>query len=111
MHRIALILSQALPGDIRLQITLLEKYLASTFDIVSHLSAPLSYQILKHLPVRELVRVRGVSRAWCDAVRNPLLWRYHCLRVTARDKGSSDRERLLIAGGCAPATRSVHRVA
>jgi pyrimidine and pyridine-specific 5'-nucleotidase len=50
-----------LPGDIRLQILLLDKYLRSTFDIMGHLSSDLSFRILKHLSVKELLSIEPVS--------------------------------------------------
>lgn len=49
-----------MPGDIRLQIALLEKYLKFTFDIIGNLTHELSFMILKHLPVQELVCTRLV---------------------------------------------------
>ena len=49
-----------LPGDIRLQIALLEKYLKSTFDIVGNLEPKLAFAILKHLTVKELLGVETV---------------------------------------------------
>lgn len=74
-----------MPGDIRLQIILLEKYLKYTFDIVGNLTPDLSFAILKHLTVQELVAVESVSKRWQEMVHNPALWRYHCLRLTATD--------------------------
>jgi pyrimidine and pyridine-specific 5'-nucleotidase len=50
-----------MPGDIRLQILLLEKYAKSTFDIVGHLSPELTFKIFKLLSVRQLLRVESVS--------------------------------------------------
>lgn len=50
-----------MPGDIRLQIALLEKYLKSTFDIVGNLEPKLAFAILKHLSVKELLGVETVS--------------------------------------------------
>lgn len=49
-----------LPGDIRLQILLLEKYARATFDIVGNLSPDLAFKILKHLTIPELVGVESV---------------------------------------------------
>ena len=49
-----------MPGDIRLQIILLEKYLKFTFDIVGNLTHDVAFMILKHLPVQELVGARLV---------------------------------------------------
>ena len=44
-----------LPGDIRSQIGMLERYLKSTFDVVGNLTTELSFKILKHLAVHELI--------------------------------------------------------
>ncbi|KZV64245.1 hypothetical protein PENSPDRAFT_588714 [Peniophora sp. CONT] len=85
MRLIAIILDSALPGDIRLQILLLEKYAKSTFDIVGSLAAPLAFGVLKWLNVRELLAVETVSKKWQTAVHMPALWRAHCLRITASD--------------------------
>lgn len=49
-----------MPGDIRLQIILLEKYLKYTFDIIGNLTHDVAFLILKHLPVQGLVRCRLV---------------------------------------------------
>jgi pyrimidine and pyridine-specific 5'-nucleotidase len=85
MRLISIILDSSLPGDIRLQILLLEKYLKSTFDIVGNLSNPLKCRILKFLSIRELLGVETVSKKWQTAVHQPALWRYHCLRLTKTD--------------------------
>lgn len=74
-----------MPGDIRLQILLLEKYAASTFDIVGNLSQDLAFKVLKWLSVRELLYVEAVSKKWQEMVHHPGLWKYHCLRITATD--------------------------
>lgn len=50
-----------LPGDIPLQILLLEKYLKSTFDIVGTLGPELALRILRELSVKEVVNVGLVS--------------------------------------------------
>ncbi|KZP08583.1 WD40 repeat-like protein [Athelia psychrophila] len=85
MRLIGMILDAALPGDIRLQILLLEKYLASTFDILGGLAPVLAVRVLGWLSVREVVGLALVSKKWQEAVRHPALWRFHCLRVTAAD--------------------------
>ncbi|KAI0683273.1 hypothetical protein BC835DRAFT_1396028 [Cytidiella melzeri] len=85
MRLIALILDSCMPGDIRLQILLLEKYAKSTFDIVGNLSADLVFKIYKNLSVTELLGVESVSRKWQEMVHLPALWRYHCLRITSND--------------------------
>ena len=94
-----------MPGDIRLQILLLEKYAKSTFDIVGSLAPPLAFGVLKWLNVRELLAMETVryslyvlsqsrsdshpriqvSKKWQQAVHMPALWRAHCLRITASD--------------------------
>lgn len=50
-----------MPGDIRLQILLLEKYAKSTFDIIGHLAPDLVFKIFKYLSVQELLNVEAVS--------------------------------------------------
>ncbi|OSX61992.1 hypothetical protein POSPLADRAFT_1143435 [Postia placenta MAD-698-R-SB12] len=85
MRLISIILDSCMPGDIRLQILLLEKYARSTFDIVGQLAAPLVFRIFKHLTVQELLTVEPVSKKWQEMVHLPMLWRYHCLRITATD--------------------------
>ncbi|KAI0087154.1 hypothetical protein BDY19DRAFT_893676 [Irpex rosettiformis] len=85
MRLIALILDSCMPGDIRLQILLLEKYAKSTFDIVGHLAPELVFKIFKHLSVAELLGVESVSKKWQEMVHLPALWRYHCIRITAND--------------------------
>jgi pyrimidine and pyridine-specific 5'-nucleotidase len=49
-----------MPGDIRLQILLLERYAKSTFDVVGNLAPDLAFKVLKCLSVRELVGVESV---------------------------------------------------
>lgn len=53
-----------MPGDIRLQILLLEKYAKSTFDIIGNLAPDLTFKILKHLTVQELLAVEPVRTSW-----------------------------------------------
>ena len=77
--------SACMPGDIRLQILLLEKYAKSTFDIVGNLSRDLAFKVLKWLSVRELIYVETVSRKWQEMVHHPGLWKYHCMKITATD--------------------------
>ena len=74
-----------MPGDIRLQILLLEKYAKSTFDIVGSLSPNLVFKIFKYLSVPELLNAESVSKKWQESVHIPALWRYHCLRITSTD--------------------------
>jgi pyrimidine and pyridine-specific 5'-nucleotidase len=74
-----------MPGDIRLQILLLEKYAKSTFDIVGNLSHDLAFKIMRRLSVKELLHVETVSKKWQESVHHPALWRYHCLKITATD--------------------------
>ena len=59
--RIALILDSCLPGDIRLQIGLLEKYAKSTFDVVGNLAPNLALRVLRYLSVPQLLRIETVS--------------------------------------------------
>ena len=51
-----------MPGDIRLQILLLEKYSRSTFDVLGSLAPDLALRVLKHLSVREVLRIESVSK-------------------------------------------------
>ena len=53
--RIAIILDSCMPGDIRLQILLLEKYAKSTFDIIGNLAPDLAFKVFKFLTVKELL--------------------------------------------------------
>lgn len=74
-----------MPGDIRLQILLLEKYAKSTFDIIGHLAPDLVFKIFRCLSVRELMGVETVSKKWQEMVHLPALWKHHTLRITATD--------------------------
>ncbi|KAF8885378.1 hypothetical protein CPB84DRAFT_1816828 [Gymnopilus junonius] len=85
MRLIAIILDSCLPGDIRLQILLLEKYMKSTFDVLGTLAPDLAFRVLKHLSVKDLLAIEPVSRKWQDMVHHPALWQYHCLKITAND--------------------------
>ncbi|KAF6760496.1 hypothetical protein DFP72DRAFT_1042523 [Ephemerocybe angulata] len=85
MRLIAIILDSCLPGDIRLQILLLEKYMKSTYDILGGLAPDLGFRILKYLSVKELLAIEPVSKKWQTMVHHPGIWRYHCLRITAHD--------------------------
>lgn len=49
-----------MPGDIRLQILLLEKYAKSTFDIVGNLAPDLVFKVFKWLSIKELLGVEPV---------------------------------------------------
>lgn len=85
MRLIGLILDSLLPGDISLQILLLQKYLKSSFDIVGSLAPNLALRIFRHLSVKEVVKAGLVSKKWFALSRHPALWRWHCLRLTAND--------------------------
>lgn len=50
-----------LPGDIRLQILLLEKYAKTSFDVVGSLAPDLAFRVLKELKVQEVVGCAAVS--------------------------------------------------
>ncbi len=62
----SLILDSSMPGDIRLQILLLEKYAKSTYDIIGNRAPDLVFKIFKYLAVPELVGVESVrfSTIW-----------------------------------------------
>ena len=83
--RIAIILDSCMPGDIRLQILLLEKYAKSTFDIIGNLAPDLAFKVFKFLGLKELVAVEPVSKEWQEGVHLAALWRYHCLWIAAVD--------------------------
>ncbi|KIJ62311.1 hypothetical protein HYDPIDRAFT_94912 [Hydnomerulius pinastri MD-312] len=85
MRLIGLVLDSLLPGDIPLQILLLQKYLKSSFDIIGTLAPDLALRILRELSVKEVVKAGLVSKKWFAATRHPALWRWHCLRLTAND--------------------------
>ena len=51
-----------MPGDIRLQILLLEKYARSTFDIIGNLAPDLTFKIFKYFSVPELLSVEAVRK-------------------------------------------------
>lgn len=61
-----------MPGDIRLQILLLEKYMRSTFDIIGNLSPDLAFRVLKWLPVKNLLGVEAVNSKWQKMVHHPV---------------------------------------
>ncbi|KAH9945563.1 hypothetical protein B0H21DRAFT_694161 [Amylocystis lapponica] len=85
MRLISIILDSCMPGDIRLQILLLEKYAKSTFDVIGNLAPDLVFKVFKWLSVKELMGVESVSKKWQEMVHLPVLWRYHCFRITSTD--------------------------
>ncbi|KAF8801505.1 hypothetical protein BYT27DRAFT_7198297 [Phlegmacium glaucopus] len=85
MRLISIILDSTFPGDISLQILLLQKYAKATFDIIGNLAPHLALRVLKLLGVGELLGVESVSKKWQDVVRHPALWKFHCGRITAND--------------------------
>ena len=54
----------ALPGDIHLQILLLQKYAKATFDIIGNLAPHLALKIFKFLGVGEVLNIESVSSFW-----------------------------------------------
>ncbi|KAF8347588.1 hypothetical protein F5887DRAFT_956525 [Amanita rubescens] len=106
MRLIAIILDSSLPGDIPLQILLLQKYAKSTYDVVGNLAPDLACRILKHLTVKELLGVETVSKKWQKMVHHPALWHYHCLRITTRDPNPVRRPAK--PEGWEPLYRSLH---
>ena len=50
-----------LPGDVRLQILLLEKYAKSSFDVVGCLAPDLALRVLRELNVQEVVGCAAVG--------------------------------------------------
>ncbi|KAL4079917.1 hypothetical protein V8B97DRAFT_2020668 [Scleroderma yunnanense] len=85
MRLTGLILDSLLPGDIPLQILLLQKYLKSSFDIVGSLSPDLALRVFRELSIKEVVKAGLVSKKWFGLSRHPALWRWHCMRLTAHD--------------------------
>ncbi|KAJ6618200.1 hypothetical protein B0H10DRAFT_2217966 [Mycena sp. CBHHK59/15] len=80
------LLDVSLPGDIPLQILLLQKYAKSSHDIVGALAPPLALRVLLLIPIPHLLlRCALVSRRWSALTRLPELWRHHCLRLTRDD--------------------------
>ncbi|KIY61431.1 hypothetical protein CYLTODRAFT_427543 [Cylindrobasidium torrendii FP15055 ss-10] len=73
------------PADIRLQILLLEQYLKSTYDIFGNLVPKLGLEILKYFSISQMLDFTLVSKRWYANIHDPLIWRYHCLRITASD--------------------------
>ncbi|KAF9012264.1 WD40 repeat-like protein [Hymenopellis radicata] len=82
---IGIILDACHPGDIPLQVLLLQRYLKSTYDIVGCLAPNLALRILQEFSVSQLLGLATVSKKWYNTVHDPAVWRYHCLRVTATD--------------------------
>ncbi|KAF8707396.1 A Receptor for Ubiquitination Targets, partial [Rhizoctonia solani] len=82
LRLIHIILDSCLPGDISAMIRMLEKYAASTFDIVGNLPEDVAIKILGHLNVMELLEV---SKKWHMLVRHPAIWRHLCVELTATD--------------------------
>ncbi|KAK0233809.1 hypothetical protein IW262DRAFT_1488083 [Armillaria fumosa] len=82
---IGIILEACHPGDIPLQILLLQRYLKSTYDVLGNLSPELSLRILKEFSVSQLLGLATVSKKWYATVHHASVWRYHCLRVTVND--------------------------
>ena len=70
-----------MPGDIRLQILLLEKYAKSTFDIVGHLAPELVFKIFKHFSVAELLGVESVRMFSTFAVPSSLMSYLRCRSI------------------------------
>ncbi|KAF9269792.1 hypothetical protein L218DRAFT_850457 [Marasmius fiardii PR-910] len=82
---ISIIVDASHPGDIPLQILLLQKYLKSTYDILGNLAPNLALRVLKEFTVSEVVKLARVSKAWYGVVHHSSLWRYHSIRLTSTD--------------------------
>ncbi|THU89940.1 hypothetical protein K435DRAFT_821256 [Dendrothele bispora CBS 962.96] len=78
---IGIILDATHPGDISLQLLLLNKYLRSTYDILGHLSPPLALRVLRYFSVREVLRLARVSKRWYEVVFDWRVWRWHSMRI------------------------------
>ena len=66
-------------------IRLLEKYAASTYDIVATLPQELGAKILGYLSVHELLEIETVSKGWQAVVHHPSIRRTLCLELTSTD--------------------------
>ncbi|KAJ8082679.1 hypothetical protein PM082_008535 [Marasmius tenuissimus] len=82
---ISIIVGASHPGDIPLQILLLQKYLKSTYDILGNLAPNLALRVLKEFTVSEVVQLARVNKSWYEVVHHPSLWRYHSIRLTSTD--------------------------
>ncbi|CUA77611.1 F-box/WD repeat-containing protein pof1 [Rhizoctonia solani] len=85
LRLIHIILDSCLPGDISAMIRMLEKYAASTFDIVGNLPEDVAIKIFAHFNVMELLEVETVSKKWHMLVRHPAIWRHLCMELTSTD--------------------------
>ncbi|KAG8854290.1 hypothetical protein FRB96_007695 [Tulasnella sp. 330] len=85
MRLIHIILDSCLPGDISQMIRLLEKYAASTVDIIGVLPPEISARVLSFLSVHEILDVELVSKTWQAVVHHPYIWRRLCLQLTSTD--------------------------
>ena len=78
-----------MPGDIRLQILLLEKYAKSTFDIIGNLAPDLVFKVFKWLSVKELLGVETVRVFDCAKVNTLTRLTHTGIKEVARDGPSS----------------------
>ncbi|KAG9119487.1 hypothetical protein FRC07_005470, partial [Ceratobasidium sp. 392] len=85
LRLIHIILDSCLPGDISAMIRMLEKYAASTFDIIGNLPEDVAIRILGYLNVIELLEVETVCKKWHLLVRHPAIWRHMCMQLTSTD--------------------------
>ncbi|KAG8725115.1 hypothetical protein FRC09_008458 [Ceratobasidium sp. 395] len=85
LRLIHIILDSCLPGDISAMIRMLEKYAASTFDIIGNLPEDVAIRILRNLNVVELLDVETVCKKWHLLVRHPAVWRHMCMQLTSTD--------------------------
>ncbi|KDQ23405.1 hypothetical protein PLEOSDRAFT_1049697 [Pleurotus ostreatus PC15] len=77
------------PGDIPLQILLLERYAKSTFDVLGSLGDELALRILVFVVEGDAfafsAKTPSVSRKWQSLIHHPAIWRYLCFRISADD--------------------------
>ncbi|KAG8684149.1 hypothetical protein FRC08_013854, partial [Ceratobasidium sp. 394] len=85
LRLIHIILDSCLPGDISAMIRMLEKYAASTFDIIGNLPEDVAIRVLRNLNVLELLDVETVCKKWHLLVRHPAIWRHLCMQLTSTD--------------------------
>ncbi|KAL4063831.1 hypothetical protein J3A83DRAFT_4378489 [Scleroderma citrinum] len=107
MRLTGLILDSLLPGDIPLQILLLQKYLKSSFDIVGSLSPDLALRVFRELSIKEVVKAglvpiiplaaspRVKFRKWTPSEHQILKWTYELLHYVALERRVGKR---LISG-------------
>ncbi|WVW80126.1 hypothetical protein I302_102101 [Kwoniella bestiolae CBS 10118] len=73
------------PSDINAQIAILEKYRRSRFDILSRTEEALQVRILGLLDVKDILKLRTISKGYRLITRNDSLWKMLCRQLEWRD--------------------------